>query len=42
MNNRQVLEKYYEYANAGKWTDWCDLFAENQEWTSSLPATSPG
>ena len=29
MSNRRVLEKYYEYANAGKWTAWCDLFAED-------------
>jgi ketosteroid isomerase-like protein len=36
MNNRDVLEKYYEYANAGKWTDWCDLFAENQEMDEQL------
>ena len=36
MNNREVLEKYYEYANAGKWMDWCDLFAENQEMDEQL------
>ena len=24
-----VIEKYYEYANAGDWDRWCDLFAEN-------------
>jgi ketosteroid isomerase-like protein len=29
MNNREIVEKYYEYANAGKWDAWCDLFAED-------------
>ncbi len=29
MSNRRVLEKYYEYANAGKWTAWCDLFTDD-------------
>ncbi len=30
MNNREILNKYYEYANAGNWDAWCDLFAEDQ------------
>jgi hypothetical protein len=29
MTPRVMIERYYEYANAGKWTAWCDLFAEN-------------
>jgi ketosteroid isomerase-like protein len=29
MENRDVLVKYYEYANSGDWDRWCDLFAEN-------------
>ncbi len=29
MSNRRVLEKYYEYANAGQWTAWCDLFTDD-------------
>lgn len=29
MVPRVILERYYEYANAGKWTAWCDLFAED-------------
>ncbi|HLO87770.1 MAG TPA: nuclear transport factor 2 family protein [Nostocaceae cyanobacterium] len=29
MNNQEILEKYYEYANAGNWDSWCDLFTEN-------------
>ncbi len=30
MDNREILNKYYEYANAGNWDAWCDLFAEDQ------------
>lgn len=29
MNNREIINKYYEYANAGNWDAWCDLFAED-------------
>ncbi|MEU6894438.1 nuclear transport factor 2 family protein [Streptomyces sp. NPDC046557] len=27
---REILRKYYEYANAGDWDRWCDLFADDQ------------
>lgn len=30
MDARQILQKYYEYANSGEWDRWCDLFAEDQ------------
>jgi ketosteroid isomerase-like protein len=30
MNNREIIDAYYVTANAGDWTAWCDLFAENQ------------
>ncbi|MET3985112.1 nuclear transport factor 2 family protein [Streptomyces sp. PvR034] len=30
MDARQILTKYYEYANAGDWDRWCDLFADDQ------------
>ncbi|MCX5016331.1 nuclear transport factor 2 family protein [Streptomyces sp. NBC_00555] len=30
MDAEQILEKYYEYANAGDWDRWCDLFADDQ------------
>ncbi|MEU9145653.1 nuclear transport factor 2 family protein [Streptomyces sp. NPDC048349] len=30
MEAKQILEKYYEYANAGDWDRWCDLFADDQ------------
>jgi ketosteroid isomerase-like protein len=26
MDARGVVERYYEYANAGDWDRWCDLF----------------
>lgn len=30
MDAKQILEKYYEHANAGDWDRWCDLFADDQ------------
>lgn len=30
MKNKEIIDKYYEYANAGDWDAWCDLFAEDQ------------
>lgn len=29
MSTGEVIQKYYEYANAGNWDAWCDLFAED-------------
>ncbi len=29
MNNHETIQKYYEYANAGKWDSWCDLFTDD-------------
>lgn len=29
MTSKEVIEKYFEYANAGNWDAWCDLFSEN-------------
>ena len=29
MNNHEIIKKYYEFANAGKWDAWCDLFDED-------------
>ncbi len=29
MNNHETIRKYYEYANAGKWDAWCDLFTDD-------------
>jgi ketosteroid isomerase-like protein len=28
VSNRQIIDNYYRYANAGEWSKWCDLFAE--------------
>ncbi|MFJ7157680.1 nuclear transport factor 2 family protein [Streptomyces sp. NPDC101118] len=30
MDAHQILTRYYEYANAGDWDRWCDLFADDQ------------
>jgi ketosteroid isomerase-like protein/predicted ester cyclase len=27
--NEEILRLYYQYANAGDWSAWCDLFAED-------------
>jgi ketosteroid isomerase-like protein len=27
--SKEVIERYYEHANAGNWDAWCDLFAED-------------
>lgn len=29
MNNREIVETYYQLANANDWMAWCDLFAED-------------
>ena len=36
MNGTEIIAKYYEYANAGKWDAWCDLFTETQEMDEQL------
>lgn len=30
MDTREVVNRYYELANAGDWDTWCDLFAVDQ------------
>ncbi|MFI8088868.1 nuclear transport factor 2 family protein [Streptomyces sp. NPDC086080] len=30
MDAHEVITRYYDYANAGDWQRWCDLFAEDQ------------
>lgn len=27
---KEIVTRYYELANAGKWAEWCDLFAPDQ------------
>lgn len=29
MTTKEIIEKYYRYANAGDWHSWCDLFADD-------------
>ena len=29
METTEVLSRYYQFANAGDWQSWCDLFAPN-------------
>ncbi|MEX2535145.1 MAG: nuclear transport factor 2 family protein [Trueperaceae bacterium] len=29
MDNRQIIDRYYELANAGQWEKWCNLFSED-------------
>jgi ketosteroid isomerase-like protein len=29
MSTRQVIDAYYETANAGDWDAWCDLFTDD-------------
>jgi ketosteroid isomerase-like protein len=29
MTTKEVIDKYYEYANAGNWDAWCDLFTDD-------------
>ncbi len=29
MKSGEIIDKYYEYANAGDWDAWCDLFADD-------------
>lgn len=42
MDNRAVLDRYYEYANAGDWDRWCDLFAENMAMDEQLAGRVEG
>jgi ketosteroid isomerase-like protein len=29
MTTKELIDKYYEYANAGDWNAWCDLFTDD-------------
>lgn len=29
MDTAEVVNRYFEYANAGNWDAWCDLFTED-------------
>ena len=36
MGNQDILSRYYEYANAGDWDRWCDLFAADMTMDEQL------
>lgn len=36
MTSKEIIEKYFEYANAGKWDAWCDLFAVDATYEEQL------
>lgn len=36
MTNREITEKYFELANAGKWDEWCDLFSADMVYQEQL------
>ena len=42
MIPRVIIERYYEYANAGKWTAWCDLFADDMVMDEQLAGRIEG
>jgi ketosteroid isomerase-like protein len=29
LTNREIIDAYYKTANAGNWSAWCDLFADD-------------
>jgi ketosteroid isomerase-like protein len=42
MTVREVIERYYEYANAGAWDRWCDLFAADMVMDEQLAGRIEG
>jgi ketosteroid isomerase-like protein len=42
VNVKDIIERYYEYANAGAWDKWCDLFAEDMVMEEQLAGTIEG
>ncbi|MFC4035634.1 nuclear transport factor 2 family protein [Streptomyces polygonati] len=36
MNTAEVVDRYYELANAGEWDAWCDLFTADQTMDEQL------
>ena len=42
MSHRRILELYYEHANAGRWSDWCDLFADDMTMDEQLAGRIEG
>jgi ketosteroid isomerase-like protein len=42
MENHEVIRKYYEYANAGNWKAWCDLFTDDMVMDEQLAGRIEG
>ena len=42
MTNHEIVEKYFEYANAGEWDKWCDLFSEDMVYEEQLAGRIEG
>jgi ketosteroid isomerase-like protein len=42
MNTREIVEKYFEYASAGNWNAWCDLFTEDAVYDEQLAGRIQG
>lgn len=42
MTSKEIIEKYFEYANAGKWDAWCDLFSEDMVYVEQLAGRIEG
>ena len=42
MTNKEIIEKYFEYAGAGKWNEWCDLFSEDMVYQEQLAGRIEG
>jgi ketosteroid isomerase-like protein len=41
-DNYETIRKYYEYANAGKWDAWCDLFTDDMVMDEQLAGNIVG
>ena len=42
MSNHEIIEKYFELANAGKWDEWCNLFSEDMVYQEQLAGRIEG
>ncbi len=42
MTNSEILAKYFEYASAGNWDAWCDLFSEDMVYQEQLAGKIEG
>ncbi|MEU8693797.1 nuclear transport factor 2 family protein [Streptomyces sp. NPDC048665] len=42
MPTREVLTRYYRFANSGQWDRWCDLFAETMVMDEQLAGRIEG